>query len=63
MAFSKSQDPGGHGGRGIGIAEQEGEDMDNYTEIAVSRTMVKDHMPDQYYDALYRLLCTYYARA
>ena len=65
LAFSKSYDPQDKGGPGVTVADDEGMqdmDMDNYIEIAISSSMVSDHMPDQYYDALYKLLCNYYAK-
>lgn len=71
LAFSKSFDPNDKLSTGVGVdAGEDSEkigvdmdnDMDNYTEIAISRSMVSDHMPDQYYDALYKLLCNYYAK-
>jgi hypothetical protein len=36
------------------------DDIDDYTEIAVSRTMVSDHQPEQYYRVLHQVLCSYY---
>ncbi|RYY87156.1 hypothetical protein EON63_04510 [archaeon] len=65
LAFSKSYDPYDKGGVGLGDGEMGmgmDTDMENYIEIAISRSMVSDHMPDQYYDALYKLLCNYYAK-
>lgn len=38
-------------------AEAEAED---YTQIAVSRTMVRDHLPNRYYEVLRQIHSSYY---
>eukprot|EP00981_Chlorochromonas_danica_P002538 scaffold487_cov178-Ochromonas_danica.AAC.26 len=36
------------------------EDLDDYKDICVSRTMVNDHLPDRYYATLQQVLFSYY---
>jgi hypothetical protein len=42
--------------------EDEYDELDEYTEIAVSTSMAHDHLPDKYYEVLRQLLGSYYAQ-